>query len=553
MRFAKSPILVISAIFATTVAGFGQIQMNFGTDRVYRQSQSAVDFRKPGGMFVHLSDGTWAVAPCPLNKAPAWFAPNPACPTGATGYIASGDVGGAVDDEGNEIPDGVRDDFSYWEVTSVNPYVGIEPSHPDRCSLYSRPPSTLPTPLSFIDNTVIIYFDLMTESIREYKFTRYDLTRSYNTRVQMDSDMVTGQYSFLFPRRLDPYGPPVQLAVDLQAIPEGYIEKNNVRQGLRFTKLNGNPIRWTADGYVEMDPRLVNTIEWFGNNSSNIFGSSDIMHFSISDLGPGPGDPTRDEVRGADGRIVSLFPRFTGTPGVPRVLLPHALTQTVSVPPGFIPLTNPPAEGVVRLELHRNVASTVVTADTSSRIYQLPVRFVDTYEGWAALVFPIGTPNALRARTADPDGDNRNNESEWLAKTNPMDPNSHPAPPRLAFVPTSEVPRSQEDPTPGGPDLGPIENEQATSGYWEIRYPMALSSPATEYEFEFSNDLMVWMPVAESGPNWIEIREPAVAGMERDPDLIVRSKSATISGPGFFRVRITGLPDTTTVTALPLK
>lgn len=547
------PLLLVAA----ASVGFGQIVLNFGSNRVYRQSRAAVDFRKPGGMFVHLSDGSWVVTGCPLNgmldNDPAAFFPNPliGCQTGSTGYIVAGDVGGAVDDEGNQVPDGVRDEFSHWEVTSVSPAVGIAPSRPDKCFLFSRPPSSLPNMLgNFIDNTVVIYWNTRSESIKQYTFSRYDFTRSYDTRNQMDQELVVGQYVFRFPRLGAPDTQVADLKVDLRPIAEGYIEKNNVRQGLRFTKLNGKPIQWSPDGFVLVDPRLVNTFEWLGNDQSNVFVSNDVLYFSVTSLGPGPGDPTRPE-QVVNGQLVKLFPFDfdPASPGTPRVLLDHALVQSFAMPPGFIRVANPPIEGVARLELFRNTPSTYVTFDTSSRIYQLPLRFVDTYEGWATVSFPSGTPAALRARTADPDRDNFNNEAEWRAKTNPMSAASHPSPPLLQFVSTNPVDAAEAGETGGA--TSPQRN--SVSGYWEVRHPMANTYPPTHYEFEFSADLRMWNPVSSDDMNWTIIRETPVDGSDRDPDLIVRSRSPQLSEKGFFRVKMTTQPDTSVPTALPVQ
>ena len=560
MRAAKSVILVVSMLLGTVAISSGDLNFLLSQQRHYRQHPNEVVMR-PENPFLtgsqcytlaRLRDGFIEVTGCPLNGSPDWFPPVPliGCEIGATGYIVGGDVGGAVDDNGNQVPDGIRDDYTHWEVTSVTPAIGIHYVRPDKAYLYSAPPSTLPRNQLFSDETTILYYNTQTESIREYFVSGYFLWRDYFQRGTMDAEMPTGEYIYRFPRLNDPDGSPADLRVTLHPIPEGYIRKNNVWQGLRFTRLNGEPLKWSADGYVEMDPRLNNVFEWAGNNQSNIFISSDVMYFSVSALAaPTPGGPTRLEaVDAATGRYNPLFPRFTGTPGTPRVRMDHALLTKFGVPGRFIPVQNPPLEGVVRLEILRNTPSTAVTYDRSYRCHQLPVRFINTYEGWAAVAFPVGTPAALRAPNADPDGDRYSNYREWQANTNPMNPAAPwpPGGPGLAFVP------SRGDDAFRPEEGAPVPGAGADTGHWELRYPMASTWPITDYDIEFSPDLLNWQVIASDDPDWEIVREDASIVGET-PHIIARSRSGKLLGNGFLRVKMTTRPDDSRPSDIPLE
>lgn len=509
--------------------GYSQLVLSFSTDRTYRQNPKSVVYRPtwvapvgsvnppagtvvPLGMFtVVLADGSATATGCPLNGSAAWFPANPliGCETGATGYVVGGDLNN----------DGIRDDFSHWEITSVTPAVVTEASRPELCSLYAAPPSKMPRPIgAFLDNTTIIYWNTQTEAITEYKLVSYAFRRTYESRIEMDQHIVTGMYQFAFPRLNDPQTP-FHIPVNYYPIPEGYTTDTSVRRGFHFTKLNGKVLTYTTDGYVPLDPRLINHIEWEGNTADYIFPASDNMFFSIPDLGtPLAGSPDRSQL------TTTLFPGFQ-TPGTSRVLLPNALESGFYIPPGFIPVTNPAREGVMTVALERSVPTSQVASDSSTRTYQLPCRFVNTYEGWAAVSFPAGTPASVRAKTANPDGDLYTNYIEWRNTvpggytSNPLVKNTIP-PPVLTFVQARAV-RSTD--TTG-------------AGHLELKHPKTEAAyPPISYEYEFSTDMVNWTVVGSDDPDWLVI--------DSDTEIKIQSKHEKQTGNGYLRLKSTQAPE----------
>lgn len=516
MNRRKNLFAVVSALVASTTFGHADLVFLQGTNRVYRQTPIDVPYRT-GFLDVWLRDGAFTYdAGCPLNGSLAYYPPSnpiPPCPLGATGYL----VGGDADSDGN------RDDFTYWSVIDVVPAFYIEPVRPELCTISSAPPSLLPRNISgFTDWTNDMFFNIQTESVSEYYMTAYNYIQDYATRGEMDAHVVLGTYRWSFPRRGDPDGPRVIIPVENFPIPEGRQKKSNVWSGFRFLRLNGTGLIWNANGFVTMDPRVANTFEWEGNKQDNIYPASDNLFLSLSRLVAAPvGDPTRD----VDATAQTYYPGFVA-PGTPHVLLTNALVTKGVIPPGMIQIpgvvgTPPTGEGMLRVELSRTQSSGGVSYDTSTRAFELPITFVNTYAGWAAVRFPAGTAAAMRDPNADPDNDGYINSREWTANTNPMNA-AAPWPPAaaLAFVQGRSL-RS---------------TESATSGYWETKHQKTPGAwPPIEYDYEFSTDLKNWSVVTEDNPDW------AVA--ETETDLQIRSRHEKLSGKGFLRVKMTQLPE----------
>jgi hypothetical protein len=504
-------------MLASSSLGFGQLVLSFSTTRTYRQNPIEVAFRpltgttNLGNMGVYLGDGSWTETICPLNGSPTWFGPAVPllpCETGATGYVVTGDLDS----------DGIRDNFYHAEVTSVIASTVTEPSVPGLVALYSAPPSKLPRPIGdFLDNSHTIYWDTQTEAITEYKLASYIIVNSYDSRTAMDQEVVPGVYEFKFPKLGDPTNP-YRIPVNYYSPPEGYMKKNNVARGFRFIRLNGKPLAYTADGYIAMDPRLLNFIEWEGNDADVIFPANDSLFFSIPELPTPPGDPNRDQV------VNTLFPGFVA-PGTSRLLLPSALQKGFYIPPGFVQLLNPAREGIIQLALERSVPTSGVASDNSRRTYQLPCRFVNTYAGWAATAFPAGTTADKRAANANPDGDLYTNYVEWRNTvpggytSNPMVKNTIP-PPVLTFV-TARATRSTDN---------------VGVGYWETKHAKTQNAyPPIAYQYEFSSDMVNWAVVTDDNPDWRVI--------ETDAEIKAQSKHESPSGTAFLRVKTIQAPE----------
>jgi len=569
----------LSALAVSTDDARAQVDMLFSTFRSYRQVRNVSNFQE-GALNISLWDGN-AIWGC---TGPAFFPPSdiPPCPLGATGFITTS---AAV------IPN------PYREFFSVIPAALIEPSKPQDVQLYAAPPSKLPRPLGqFIDSSFFIWYNLQTAQIREYPITRYNISRTYATRTAMDNEVVPGVYQFLAPRlipdRQSTYvPPPLGISVTYAAIPEGYLKQNNVFQGIRFTN-----ITWSADGYAEIDPRLPGRISWEGNNADRIYPAADQLFFSV--LAPvDEEDPLSEIAAHPDptfGGEYTLFPFFSV--GARRILLPTAFDKYYTLPPGFLPPPYAPAvtsrpfsfgrSVVGRLTLQRNLYSNNIARDVSSRIYELPIRFTNTFAGFTQQFFGgTGTPDAQRGPNADPDGDGQTNFEEWLQGTNPIVANPPPtaAPPPLrfpnyedfrreywfpiypppffiaAFDPDSEPGQDPDGdgltneeewmlgtnplrPNPVDPGVttlqfvsnGDTRADNSANGYWYLAFPkLAFHSASLIYQVEFSTDMKTWGPIQETDPVWTVVNDISA------DNIVVRSKSAQIGAGGFFRLKTT--------------
>ena len=576
-RRKKFPIVAL-ALLATSSIGFGQLSLSLWTDATYRQKSAGLsDFRGVGDFGVLLRDGNVVINPgCAFNGSLTYFGANPpfGCPIGATVYVSIGDINPAgptppylrtppatgdpslIYDAGAIGPLRVfrPDDMTYWEVpTAPTPAVAISPSYPQYCHLYAAPPSGLARPINtFADETLTVYGNLQSASVRGYSLARYRYALTFDSANYTDgpsagadlkSTIVPGEYDFLFPQLTNPKVA-VTIPVFYRPIPEGYnkvgtIMPGKISQGFRFTKLNGSALTWSADGYVQLDPRLPNTFEWEGNGTELMFPSTDVMYFAIVDLGGTeaagtlPGSPDREIPNpAAPGTEATLFPGFTA-PGISRILLQSPLDKSYTIPPRVMkmvfvdPVTHQHYkgyEGLLQVTLERATPTSSVATDYSQRRYQMPVRFADTYAGWASVSFPPGTPASSRLASADPDHDGFTNYQEWLAGTDPMVSTSHPAPPHITFVQGRAV-RS---------------TATAIPGHWETSINKANVVPPVTYEYEFSNDMQNWRSIGDNDPDWLLINDADPAGK-----ITVQSRADKLVGPGFLRVKMSQEADPT--------
>lgn len=205
---------------------------------------------------------------------------------------------------------------------------------------------------------------------------------------QMNEEIVPGQYVFSFPRLGAPEtASPVAIPVVLLPMPEP-VGTTRSRQGFRFTSTT-----WDQD-YIQFDPRVINQIGWTGVDSS-VVRPRDRSFFSIENTTA----PGGSAVGGRD------FPP-TGT----AVLLTSATTTSYTLPPFFL---NVGDEGEMLYSYQRNLPSNGVAFDVSVRNFRAKVRMIDTYNGFAQISFPLGTPSQELQPGGDIDADGLDNISEY--------------------------------------------------------------------------------------------------------------------------------------------
>lgn len=209
-------------------------------------------------------------------------------------------------------------------------------------------------------------------------------TLSTAAAKQMREELVNGQYTFTYPRLDFPDLNPVAIPVTVTPIVEALDPASRSRNGFRFT--SGT---WDGDSY-QLDPRLINEIDWTGNDRSNI-RPGDQIYFSIL-------NPAEDFI---------TFP-----PTVPQnpVLLSNPTVQSYTMPPFFYEVGD---EGVMNLDFRRNLPSNGVAFDVSERDFRAKVRMVDSYAGYAQVTLPLGTPKNDIAATGNIDRDSMSNIEEF--------------------------------------------------------------------------------------------------------------------------------------------
>ena len=183
-----------------------------------------------------------------------------------------------------------------------------------------------------------------------------------NALKQMNEELVNGRYIFSFPRLDNPTGIPVAMPVMIVQNLEAYGSNPRTKAGFRFT--SGV---W-SNGAYQMDPRLINTIRWMGNDATVIVPGDQIFFSILS--------PSED--------------RITFPPTIPEapVLLASPVVQSYVLPPSFYDVGE---EGVMDLRYQRTLAINNISYDRSRREFRARVQFVDSYPGYGQGVFPLGT------------------------------------------------------------------------------------------------------------------------------------------------------------------
>jgi hypothetical protein len=393
------------------------------TAKTFRQGPEKSHAFRGGSLNVRFRDGLMTYqAGCQRS---AFWPPNvplDPCQLGATGFVTDT----AFDQPPEPNP--------YFSTLSVVPAFLVHPSVPESVFLSAAPASKLPRPLyGFADGGYAVFYNLLGSdaSLRESLISIYNYSRVYeaNELTRMNQETVPGSYFFRFPKLNDPTRP-VNIASTVRALPDGLAKLNSQFTGFNFdTGLGFDP-----DGFMRVNFNRPTTFRWSGINSNLVNANVDRLLFSIRYLSD-PTDPlsetTTTRIDPVTGVVyinpltlttespASLFPGFA-TGRDPRILLPNPFVSSFSIPPIF-PIA---ATGVVELELIRNLANSGSIFDTSSRIYQIPIRFSSTYTDYALRSFRSNTRKV--GILEDFDGDAVDNLTEWVLNSRAEDFNSKP-------------------------------------------------------------------------------------------------------------------------------
>lgn len=414
--------LVSLLIASSGLPALGEVVFEISSQKSYRQSPAAVDFE--GGSFdIGLRDGNFTYQGGCFR--PLFWQPNlplDPCPLGATGFLASGDLGGTLE---NGRP--------YFSVIQAIPAIIVEPLRSDLVFLRAAPASKLPRPAGgFADNSYSLYFNLLTTGIKEYGITGYETSRLYaaNERSRFEQEIVPGVYYYSFPRLKNP-NLVAPIASVIYPMPEGYAKKTT-KSGVKFNV--GANQAWSPDGFLNLGANAVNTVSWSGISPSVAFPAVDKLYFSIRFLSD-PAVPTSPisyvnpvTLEGP----ASLFPGFVSG-GDPRVLLANPFVNQFVLPPIFAS----GATGVIELEVDRAFQTGGVTYDSSNRKFRLPIRFSDIYAAYAQTNF--GKNKKKVGLLDDFDKDGFNNMTEWILGSRAADMASVPLDPKPKFTAANPI------------------------------------------------------------------------------------------------------------------
>jgi len=231
----------------------------------YQQDAFRLDFDQ-GRFDVRIRDGFVFLAPCAFDPSLFSIEPNLACPLGTTGLIATGDVDG----------DGFRDDSLYWSIDSVVRALIIEPARPDLVTLLAAPPSKLPRPLpAFIDDSLVIFYNIFRTDMEQLDVTRYFMTIRYGSVPQVETTntlggiLTAGNLNVVITGR-DIAGSPLSIPVAVAAGATGFDVAESIRLALDAT------------------PAVTN----FYAVGGEVLGGPDSTNISLTELVADGNDPT---------------------------------------------------------------------------------------------------------------------------------------------------------------------------------------------------------------------------------------------------------------------
>ncbi len=364
--------------FFAASAAHADLYMDFSANKTCLQTAPFEQTFTGGSFEVFLRDGLIIIdGSCVTQPQLVRFPPSalPPCPLGATGFIATGDVD----------RDGVRDDLQYWSLLNVIPAYYVEPYRPDLVLLSAAPASTLPRPLGlFRDDGVTSFYDIRGTTL-QYDQSRYELVRPYEAGngelARMNRDLPFGQYQYTYPSLGRPVKP-LAIPVTITPLVDPFQPTTKERTGFRVT--SGF---WTG-GSMELDPRVINKISWQGNTRTSVTPGVDRLLFGIYN---------------ATDTAITFPPSGNLT-------IPNPLTTFYNIPPFFY---NVGDTGIGRFTFARNRALNSISYDVSQRQYKFGIRFIDTYAGFTAITYPLGTSFLRTAPSGDYDSDGNANLLEY--------------------------------------------------------------------------------------------------------------------------------------------
>lgn len=436
-----------------------------------------------------LTDGNAQVAGCLFAPSLLLIPPNLTCPLGTTGFVTSGDLDG----------DGIRDTNLYFSIASIQRAIQVDPFQTSRIRLSAAPPSSLSRPLggaSWVDSSIVIWFNQITFPIQAFELTQYTSTRGYGVNQLEDQldEIVPGTYIFEFPRINDTINAfPIRIS-HLQMI-EAWPGRGRVPGPNEFTMLHDGD--W-VDGNIEVDPTVFFRFNWRGFNGESTI-ASDSTFFSMQ--------RTFDSDDGLFPAGFVVFPPYN--PIVPPA---QRLPELISTPsssyelgPGFAVVGD---RWTGNITFTRNLFSTTNSRDASSRTFLFNVRFVETYEGFANVNanFSQFLDEDLTLANADYDGDGATNIEEFGLQTDPIDPASVP---NLA------------------PTLDPLTNQCV---FTIPKRPDVGSR--LQYQVQFTTDRVNYTTITPTSPDWL---------IELDDEEFyrVRSRAAVPDATCLLRVKLT--------------
>lgn len=514
MRFAKTLlaaalILVPGKAFSEgrfNTVDLGNIILQMSDGREYLQTGLFnIEFRA-GELFVEVRDGFVTIAACSGNGGPILLAPQIGCALGTTAFVSEGDFDN----------DGIRDDLAYYSAVEVAPALLIAALRPDLVTLESRPFGAIDltgqTGL-FNDRSVLVFFNVLTGLIQQYEITFYDFVRSYGAgpgeRSRMKDEVRSGAYGFNFPL-LDNEPVTIPIGVTLYQPPKVFDPTDlAVDSDRHFRFVSGV---YSPDGYYLMDHRLTNLVRWKGIRFTNTYPLLDEYRLSIFAYDADT-DSTGEILFPPNGVPILLdyqdVIEDTGPGWFNSVEAREEAAGGYNIPPFFFSVGQ---EALFQLRLDRLIPTTVASYDTSCRLLNVRVRFIDSYDGFSLVGFPAGTSSSDRAAAADFDEDMWTNLEEFafgrqeeVYEPNPdtgeivlTEINLIPDPADPSSTPETEgtYPVVEEDPDNAGKVLITLTKRAFTEGVLEY----TLNAKIKDGEF---------MPVLDNPAEW-EVVENSV-------------------------------------------